>query len=179
MCGSCSNENAYKMMCFKYMDKVRGGRPFTKEEEDSCMINQLPGSPKLSILSFHGGFHGRTGLSLCTTHSKPIHKLDVPLHDYWPATDFPRYKYETCLQIRWHFQKIGYNGSLRIIKTNILDTHWRTLLEKMRLRTNDVWFWRKKLLTDATKKDTRLLAALLNPFNLKEETFMEAMPGFR
>jgi len=93
MCGSCSNENAYKMMCFKYMDKVRGGRPFTKEEEDSCMINQLPGSPKLSILSFHGGFHGRTGLSLCTTHSKPIHKLDVPLHDYWPATDFPRYKY--------------------------------------------------------------------------------------
>ena len=109
MCGSCSNENAYKMMCFKYMDKVRGGRPFTKEEEDSCMINQLPGSPKLSILSFHGGFHGRTGLSLCTTHSKPIHKLDVPLHDYWPATDFPRYKYETCLQIRWHFQKICYN----------------------------------------------------------------------
>ena len=94
MCGSCSNENAFKMMCFKYMDKERGGKPFTKEEEASCMINQVPGSPKLSILSFHGGFHGRTGMSLCTTHSKPIHKLDVPLHDYWPTCDFPRYKYE-------------------------------------------------------------------------------------
>ena len=94
MCGSCSNENAFKMMCFKYMEKERGGKPFSKEEEESCMINQVPGSPKLSILSFHGGFHGRTGMSLCTTHSKPIHKLDVPLHDYWPTCDFPRYKYE-------------------------------------------------------------------------------------
>merc|ERR1712223_1350681 len=74
------------------MNKVRGGRDFTQEEMDSCMINQVPGTPKLSILSFHGGFHGRTGASLSVTHSKPIHKLDVPLFD-WPVTDFPRYKY--------------------------------------------------------------------------------------
>ena len=92
MCGSCSNENAFKMMCFKYMDDLRGGRAFTKEEEESCMINQPPGTPRLSILSFHGGFHGRTGLSLACTHSKPVHKLDVPLLD-WPVSDFPRYKY--------------------------------------------------------------------------------------
>ena len=95
MCGSCSNENAFKMMYFKYMEKQRGGRAFTKEEEESCMINQAPGTPRLSILSFHGGFHGRTGFSLSCTHSKPIHKLDVPLFD-WPVTDFPRYKYEKC-----------------------------------------------------------------------------------
>lgn len=99
MCGSCSNENAFKMMFFKHMDKERGGAPFTKEEEESCMINQAPGTPKLSILSFHGGFHGRTGMSLCTTHSKPIHKLDVPLHNYWPTTDFPRYKYENYFEL--------------------------------------------------------------------------------
>jgi len=79
-------------MYFKYMDELRGGRDFTQEELDSCMINQAPGTPKLSILSFHGGFHGRTAGSLSCTHSKPIHKLDVPLYD-WPAADFPRYKY--------------------------------------------------------------------------------------
>jgi 4-aminobutyrate aminotransferase/(S)-3-amino-2-methylpropionate transaminase len=41
MCGSCSNENAFKMMHFAYMDKIRGGRDFTQEEMDSCMTNQV------------------------------------------------------------------------------------------------------------------------------------------
>lgn len=92
MCGSCSNENAFKLMHFKAMEKIRGGRAFTEEEMSSCMINQLPGTPKLSVLSFHGGFHGRTPGSLSVTHSKYIHKIDVPLFD-WPVADFPRYKY--------------------------------------------------------------------------------------
>ena len=47
MCGSCSLENAFKLCYYKYMDKVRGGRDFTQEENDSCMINQAPGTPKL------------------------------------------------------------------------------------------------------------------------------------
>jgi 4-aminobutyrate aminotransferase/(S)-3-amino-2-methylpropionate transaminase len=92
MCGSCSNENAFKMMHFAYMDRVRGGRDFNQEEMNSCMINQAPGAPHLSILGFDGGFHGRTPGTLTCTHSKPIHKLDVPLFD-WPTADFPRYKY--------------------------------------------------------------------------------------
>ena len=92
MCGSCSNENAFKLMHFKYMEKLREGRTFTAEEMDSCMINQAPGTPNLSVLSFHGGFHGRTAASLACTHSKYIHKIDVPLAD-WPVSDFPRYKY--------------------------------------------------------------------------------------
>lgn len=92
MCGSCSNENAFKMMHFAYMEKVRGGRDFTQEEMNSCMTNQAPGSPNLSVLSFDGGFHGRTPGTLTCTHSKPIHKLDVPLFN-WPTADFPRYKY--------------------------------------------------------------------------------------
>ncbi len=41
MCGSCSNENAFKLMYFKAMDKARGGRDFTQEEMESCMINQV------------------------------------------------------------------------------------------------------------------------------------------
>ena len=100
MCGSCSNENAFKLMHFKYMDKVRGGEGFSQEAMDSCMVNQAPGTPNLSVLSFHGGFHGRTAASLACTHSKYIHKIDVPL-PAWPVTDFPRYKYPLEENIRW------------------------------------------------------------------------------
>jgi len=92
MCGSCSNENAFKLMHFKYMNKIRGGRDFSPEEIESCMINKAPGTPNLSVLSFHGGFHGRTAASLACTHSKYIHKIDVPLSP-WPVASFPRYKY--------------------------------------------------------------------------------------
>lgn len=77
----------------RYRRKQRGvDADFTKEEIDSCMINQVPGAPKLSILSFHGAFHGRTMGVLSTTHSKYIHKIDVPAFD-WPIARFPIYKY--------------------------------------------------------------------------------------
>ncbi|XP_066588774.1 4-aminobutyrate aminotransferase, mitochondrial [Prorops nasuta] len=92
MCGSCSNENAFKNIFIWYADQQRHGAPFTKEEIESCMINQSPGSPKYSIMSFKGAFHGRTLGSLSTTHSKYIHKLDVPAFD-WPIASFPQYKY--------------------------------------------------------------------------------------
>ena len=46
-------------MFMKHMQKQRGGRVgFTQEELDTTMINQAPGSPKLSILSFKGIFGG-------------------------------------------------------------------------------------------------------------------------
>lgn len=54
MCGSCSNENAYKMMFMNYMKNQRGGEEFSQEDMDSCMMNKPPGAPKLSILSFKG-----------------------------------------------------------------------------------------------------------------------------
>lgn len=93
-CGSCSNENAYKVAFFKYMKNLRGEEmpaPGSLELE-TCMINKPPGAPDLSILSFDGGFHGRTLGCLTTTHSKPIHKLDVPGFD-WPIAPFPKLKY--------------------------------------------------------------------------------------
>uniref|UniRef100_A0A1L8E2E4 (S)-3-amino-2-methylpropionate transaminase n=1 Tax=Nyssomyia neivai TaxID=330878 RepID=A0A1L8E2E4_9DIPT len=93
MCGSCSNENAYKNIFIWYRKTQRGENvEFSPEEVQSCMINQIPGSPKLSILSFHGAFHGRTLGVLSTTHSKYIHKIDVPAFD-WPIAEFPDYKY--------------------------------------------------------------------------------------
>lgn len=93
MCGSCSNENAFKNMFLWYCKNRRGlNVDFTDAEKESCMINLPPGTPKLSILSFHGAFHGRTLAALSTTHSKYIHKIDVPALD-WPIAPFPRYKY--------------------------------------------------------------------------------------
>ncbi|KAG8195444.1 hypothetical protein JTE90_013896 [Oedothorax gibbosus] len=91
-CGSCSNENAFKAVCFWYKNKERGGSPPTEQDLRSCMVNEAPGASNLSILSFMGGFHGRTFGALATTHSKPIHKLDVPSFN-WPIADFPKYRY--------------------------------------------------------------------------------------
>ena len=111
-CGSCSNENAYKAAFMWYRNKQRGGAPITEEENSSCMMNVAPGSTPFTIMSFKGyfviklspylpteikqfftgGFHGRTIGVLSTTHSKAIHKLDIPALD-WPIASFPRYKY--------------------------------------------------------------------------------------
>uniref|UniRef100_A0A3Q2TY32 4-aminobutyrate aminotransferase n=1 Tax=Fundulus heteroclitus TaxID=8078 RepID=A0A3Q2TY32_FUNHE len=93
-CGSCSNENAFKsiFIWYKVSNKERGHNVPSEEDISSCMINQAPGCPDLSILSFMGGFHGRTMGCLATTHSKVIHKLDVPSFD-WPVAPFPRLKY--------------------------------------------------------------------------------------
>ncbi|KAG9508694.1 4-aminobutyrate aminotransferase, mitochondrial, partial [Fragariocoptes setiger] len=91
-CGSCSVENALKAAFFRYREIQRKGQPPTAEELESTMYNQSPGAPRLSALSFEGGFHGRTMGALSCTHSKAIHKLDVPAFD-WPIAPFPRYKY--------------------------------------------------------------------------------------
>merc|ERR1711936_478569 len=71
MCGSCSNENAFKLMHFKYMDKVREGRTFSAEEMETCMVNKSPGTPNLSVLSSMEGFMGG---------------LQPPLHALTPST---------------------------------------------------------------------------------------------
>uniref|UniRef100_A0AAQ5Y1T6 4-aminobutyrate aminotransferase n=1 Tax=Amphiprion ocellaris TaxID=80972 RepID=A0AAQ5Y1T6_AMPOC len=91
-CGSCSNENAYKAMFIWYRNKERGYKTPSDEDHSTCMINQAPGCPDLSILSFMGAFHGRTMGCLATTHSKVIHKLDVPSFD-WPIAPFPKLQY--------------------------------------------------------------------------------------
>merc|ERR1712198_244881 len=93
MCGTCSNENAMKLMFMKYAEKLRGGRvDFTPEELETAMIGKMPRIPKMCVLSFHGSFHGRTIGCLSVTHSKPIHLVDIPLMG-WPSCRYPRYKY--------------------------------------------------------------------------------------
>lgn len=90
--GSDANEMAFKAALIYQADKKRGGKPFTKEEEESVMKNQAPGASDMVILSFSTGFHGRLFGSLSATHSKPIHKLDIPQFP-WPVAPFPYYKY--------------------------------------------------------------------------------------
>jgi 4-aminobutyrate aminotransferase/(S)-3-amino-2-methylpropionate transaminase len=92
MCGSCSNETAYKAAFMYYQHKKRGGKDFSEEEFSSCMKNLPPGAPDIAILCFQGGFHGRLFGSLSTTRSKPMHKVDIPQFD-WPVVPFPRLKY--------------------------------------------------------------------------------------
>ena len=91
-CGSCANENAYKAAFIYFNTLRRNGKAPTQDVLDQCLMNKGDGSPDLSILSFKGGFHGRTLGTLSTTHSKAIHKLDIPAFD-WPIASFPRYKY--------------------------------------------------------------------------------------
>lgn len=93
MCGTCSNENAMKLMFMKYAENTRGGRlDFTKEELTSAMEGEMPGIPKMCVISFQGSFHGRTIGCLSVTHSKPMHLLDIPLMG-WPCCRYPRYTY--------------------------------------------------------------------------------------
>lgn len=92
MCGSCANENAFKTAFMYKAAKLRGEKEFTLDELSSCMNNQAPGSPDLSILSFSQAFHGRLFGSLTATASKAIHKVDIPAFN-WPKAPFPLLKY--------------------------------------------------------------------------------------
>jgi len=92
LCGSTANENAFKACFIAYQTKLRGGAPPDQEHLDSVMMNQAPGAPKLAVLSFSGGFHGRTMGTLSASRSKALHKADVPHFD-WPMAPFPKYKY--------------------------------------------------------------------------------------
>ncbi|KAI1001767.1 4-aminobutyrate aminotransferase [Podosphaera aphanis] len=94
MSGSDANETAYKAAFMYRRQQERGGAhvEFSDSEIKSCMLNEAPGAPNLSILSFKTGFHGRLFGSLSTTRSKPIHKLDIPAFD-WPQATFPLLKY--------------------------------------------------------------------------------------
>lgn len=62
MCGSCAVEGAMKAAFFAYRARERsaqGVTGFTDEEMSSCMKNQAPGCPELSVMSFKSAFHGR------------------------------------------------------------------------------------------------------------------------
>ena len=82
--------NLTSQACFiAYQTKLRGGAPPDQEHLDSVMMNQAPGAANLAVLSFSGGFHGRTMGTLSASRSKALHKADVPHFD-WPMAPFPK-----------------------------------------------------------------------------------------
>ncbi|KAG0253947.1 4-aminobutyrate transaminase [Mortierella polycephala] len=94
MCGSCSNETAYKAAFMYHQRRKRGfNNEIAAEDLSTCMKNVGPGSPDLAIMSFDGGFHGRLFGSLSTTHTKALHKLDIPAFSNWVSNPFPSLKY--------------------------------------------------------------------------------------
>lgn len=104
LCGSTANENAFKACFIGYQTKARGGLPPSQEDLDSVMLNQAPGAPQLAVLSFAGGFHGRTLGTLSASRSKALHKADVPHFD-WPMAPFPKYKYPLEENVAYNSQQ--------------------------------------------------------------------------
>ncbi len=90
--GSEAVENALKAAFIRFAAKRRGGAGWTEEDRLLSMVNRQPGINQLKIISFEGGFHGRSMGALSTTHSKAIHKLDIPAFE-WPVAPFPALKF--------------------------------------------------------------------------------------
>lgn len=90
--GSEAVENAIKAAFIHLAGRRRGGAAPSAAELDACMRNAQPGIERFKVVSFEGGFHGRSLGALSLTRSKPIHKLDIPAFD-WPAVPFPELRY--------------------------------------------------------------------------------------
>lgn len=85
-------ENAFKTVMLAFQNQQRGEIPISKEELESALKNQPPGSADLAILSFQNAEHGRTITALSASHADGLSKVDMPAFD-WPVARFPAYKY--------------------------------------------------------------------------------------
>jgi 4-aminobutyrate aminotransferase/(S)-3-amino-2-methylpropionate transaminase len=86
--GSEAIENAVKTAFIHLARRRRAGRAPEAAELAAAMKNAQADVNGFKMLSFEGGFHGRSMGALSLTRSKPIHKLDVPAFD-WPTAPFP------------------------------------------------------------------------------------------
>lgn len=90
--GSEAVENAIKAAFIRLARRRRGGAAASDAELAASMLNAQPGVNAFKIVSFEGGFHGRSLGALSLTRSKPIHKLDIPAFD-WPMIPFPALRF--------------------------------------------------------------------------------------
>ena len=86
--GAEAVENAIKAAFAWKAGRRRGKAGFSQEDLQLVMQNRQPHTNDMKIISFEGGFHGRTLGALSATRSKAIHKLDFPAFD-WPMVPFP------------------------------------------------------------------------------------------
>ncbi len=90
--GSEAVENAIKAAFIRHARVRRRGASPTAAELAASMENADASANAMQIVSFDGGFHGRTLGALSVTRSKPIHKLDIPAFP-WPKVRFPELRY--------------------------------------------------------------------------------------
>ncbi|MDP2311472.1 MAG: aminotransferase class III-fold pyridoxal phosphate-dependent enzyme [Pseudomonadota bacterium] len=86
--GSEAVENAMKAAFIRFATNKRGGAALGADDLAASMRNDQPGINGMKVLSFEGGFHGRSLGALSATRSKPIHKIDIPAFA-WPVAPFP------------------------------------------------------------------------------------------
>jgi len=86
--GSEAVENAIKAAFIRHARVRRGGAAPSAAELAACMENAQASANAMQVVSFEGGFHGRTLGALSLTRSKVIHKLDIPAFA-WPKVRFP------------------------------------------------------------------------------------------
>ena len=86
--GAEAVENALKMAFVALAARQRRGAAPTEAELDDCMRNRQGSANAMKVISFSGGFHGRSLGALSATRSKAMHKLDFPAFD-WPVVTFP------------------------------------------------------------------------------------------
>lgn len=89
--GAEAVENAIKAAFVRLARRRRGGPP-TDADMAACMKNDQAMANGFKVLSFEGGFHGRSLGALSLTRSKPIHKVDFPAFP-WPTAPFPANKF--------------------------------------------------------------------------------------
>ena len=86
--GAEAVENALKAAFVALAARQRRGVPPSESELDDCMRNRQVRANAMKVISFSGGFHGRSLGALSATRSKAIHKLDFPAFE-WPMAAFP------------------------------------------------------------------------------------------
>ncbi|CAH1971980.1 unnamed protein product [Acanthoscelides obtectus] len=79
-------------MMIAFQRTQRGQTSITEEDLKSAILNQPPGTPELTIMSFKNAEHGTTPGAMSASHSNALSKVDIPAFD-WPIADFPKYKY--------------------------------------------------------------------------------------
>jgi 4-aminobutyrate aminotransferase/(S)-3-amino-2-methylpropionate transaminase len=90
--GSEAVENAIKAAFVRHARVKRGGAAPSADDLAACMNNAQASANALQVVSFEGGFHGRSLGALSLTRSKAIHKLDFPAFP-WPMVHFPEVRY--------------------------------------------------------------------------------------
>ncbi len=106
-CGSCANENAYKVIFAWYNTKVLKRPVLNEQELSDCIMNKGPGCPDLSLLSFKGSFHGRT-------FGKAPLRIDVPKLFFFKFNNYNIQAYQQ-LPIQRRYIKLTFRALIGLL----------------------------------------------------------------